>query len=126
LAIEKLNLKRLKLSEDMTKKLRTFKGRTGITPNIACRLALGLSLNDKNILSLDLHFNTDDLGLEINRYTLFGEHEDILISLFLQWCLENSINFDDYTKYFNAHINRGVEKLYNRVKSIEQIGNLLL
>ena len=85
-----------------------------------------LSLNDKNILSLDLHFNTDDLGLEINRYTLFGEHEDILISLFLQWCLENSINFDDYTKYFNAHINRGVEKLYNRVKSIEQIGNLLL
>lgn len=38
-----LEFKRIKLSQESTKKLQQFKSRTGLTPNIACRIALGIS-----------------------------------------------------------------------------------
>ena len=118
-----LEFKRIKLSAQATQKLGLFKSRTGLTPNIACRLALGFSISDDNNLTLDLH--TEETGQEINRYTLLGEHEDALLTLFLEWCRINNITPNDYYKYFKAHINRGVEKIVNRVKSIDQLINLL-
>ncbi|MBV5329169.1 MAG: DndE family protein, partial [Chlorobium sp.] len=41
LELNGLEFKRIKLSQESTKKLQLFKSRTGLTPNIACRLALG-------------------------------------------------------------------------------------
>ena len=75
-----LDFKRIKLSQDSTKKLQLFKSRTGLTPNIACRLALGISIAENNMPSLELF--TEESGQEINRYTLFGEHELVLTSYF--------------------------------------------
>ena len=37
------------LSADNTQKVRTLKGRTGLTPNILCRFALALSLRDPGV-----------------------------------------------------------------------------
>lgn len=118
-----LDFKRIKLSQESTKKLQQFKTRTGLTPNIACRLALGLSLSDGSIPSLELFVEED--GQEINRYTLMGEHELVLESLFIQWCHEQQIPPEKYNKYFLAHINRGVEQLTNRVKGLEGLSQLL-
>lgn len=123
MGLTNLDFKRVKLSEDSTAKLRLFKARTGITPNIACRLALGLSLSQKSQPSLELY--TDESGQEINRYTLLGEHDLIINLLFSQWCLENGIFEKDCYGYFIAHINRGVELLVNRVKSLDQLSQLL-
>lgn len=118
-----LTFKRVKLTQESTKKLQLFKTRTGLTPNIACRLALGLSLADGSIPSLDLF--VEEEGQEINRYTLMGEHELILESLFVQWCYERQVPAEKYNKYFLAHINRGVEQLTNRVKGLEGLAQLL-
>jgi DNA sulfur modification protein DndE len=118
-----LDFKRVKLTQESTKKLQQFKSRTGLTPNIACRLALGVSLADGSTPSLELFVEED--GQEINRYTLMGEHELILESLFLQWCYEQQIPPDKYNKYFLAHINRGVEQLTNRVKGLDGLSQLL-
>lgn len=118
-----LEFKRIRLSQESTKKLQMFKGRTGLTPNIACRLALGVSLAENNIPALELF--TEESGQEINRYTLFGEHELILTSLFLQWCHEKDIGPDERNAYFLAHINRGVELLVNRVRGLENLAQLL-
>lgn len=118
-----LTFKRVKLTQESTKKLQQFKSRTGLTPNIACRLALGLSLADGSIPSLELFVEED--GQEINRYTLMGEHELILESLFIQWSIEKQIDPVEYNKYFLAHINRGVEQLTNRVKGLEGLAQLL-
>ncbi len=114
-----MEFKRIKLSEISTNKLRTFKSRSGLTPNIACRLALSLSLNEQNVPPIELY--SDDSGQEINRYTFLGEHELILLSLFTQWCTENNISDKDQYKYLMAHINRGVELLTNRVKGLEDL-----
>lgn len=123
MGLDGLDFKRIKLSEDSTAKLRLFKARTGITPNIACRLALGLSLSEKNTPSLGLY--SDESGQEINRYTLLGEHDLLVMSLFIQWCYESKVSEEEYYQYFIAHINRGVELLVNRVKGIEQLYVLL-
>ncbi|MBU4186207.1 MAG: DNA sulfur modification protein DndE [Proteobacteria bacterium] len=114
-----IEFKRIKLSQESTKKLQLFKSRTGLTPNIACRLALGISIAENNMPDLELF--TEESGQEINRYTLFGEHELILTSLFLQWCHENKIDGKVRNKYFLAHINRGVEFLVNRVRGLENL-----
>lgn len=118
-----LEFKRIKLSQESTKKLQLFKGRTGLTPNIACRLALGISIAENNMPSIELF--TEESGQEINRYTLFGEHELVLTSLFLQWCYEKNIQQSEQNAYFLAHINRGVELLVNRVRGIENLAQLI-
>ncbi len=118
-----LDFKRVKLSEESTKKLQLFKSRTGLTPNIACRLALGISLAEESIPSLELF--VDETGQEINRYTLLGEHELVLLSLFTQWCHDQDISENTRSKYFLAHLNRGVELLTNRVKGLDGLVNLL-
>lgn len=118
-----LDFKRIKLSQESTKKLQLFKSRTGLTPNIACRLALGISLAENNMPALELF--TEESGQEINRYTLFGEHELILTSLFLQWCHDKKIEPMEREDYFLAHINRGVELLVNRVRGLENLAQLV-
>jgi DNA sulfur modification protein DndE len=118
-----LDFKRVKLSQGSTKKLQQFKARTGLTPNIACRLALGVSLAEQSLPSLDLYI--EESGQEINRYTLLGEYELVLLAMFVQWCHEYQINEDKRNQYFLAHINRGVELLTNRVKGLEDIAQLI-
>ncbi len=121
--IESMEFKRIKLSQESTNKVRAFKARTGLTPNISCRLALSLSINEKNKPSLELY--SDDTGQEINRYTFLGDQELMLLSLFTQWCYENNIDKKDYYVYLLAHINRGVEMLTNRVKGLDGLVELL-
>lgn len=118
-----MKLNRITLSETSTRRLTTFKSRTGLTPNIGCRLALGLSLSQQKVPSLELH--VDETGQTINRYTLLGEHELILLSLFKQWCHEHDISESEYEPYFIAHINQGVEMLINRIRGIQDFTNLL-
>ena len=118
-----MEFKRIKLSQESTSKLRTFKARTGLTPNISCRMALTLSINENNMPSLELY--SDDSGQEINRYTFLGDQELILLSLFTQWCHENNVKKKNYYEYLNAHINRGVEMLANRVKGLDGLLELL-
>jgi DNA sulfur modification protein DndE len=118
-----LDFKRVKLSQVSTKKLQQFKTRTGLTPNIACRLALGVSLAEQTLPSLELFI--EESGQEINRYTLLGEYELVLLAIFVQWCHEHQISDDERNQYFLAHINRGVELLTNRVRGLEDIAQLI-
>ena len=118
------DFKQIKLSNTATHCCQNFKNKTGLTPNIACRLALSISLADKNRPSVEI-FASDDTGQIINRYTFLGEHENILLSLFLIWCEENEISKNEYYQYLMAHINRGVEMITNRVKSLDELINLI-
>jgi len=123
LEIEGLDFKRIRISEKATYKCRNFKARTGLTPNIACRLALSISITEPNKPPLDLF--SEDSGQEINRYTFLGDLELPLLSLFVLWCEDNQIQEDQYFAYLMAHINRGIELLTNRVKGVEDLIDLL-
>jgi len=123
LEIKGFEFKRIKLSEKATMKCRTFKSRTGLTLNIACRLGLALSITEPN--KPDKNLYSDDDGQEISRYTFLGEHELSLLSLFTFWCHENGIPSEEYYDYLMAHINRGVEILVNRARGIDELANLI-
>ena len=66
-----LTLQRIPFTEEADSRLRLLKSRTGITPNILCRIGFCLSLEEPGIPSL----LPEDFkqGREINRYTLLGK-----------------------------------------------------
>jgi len=65
-----MSFNRIRLSKSATTRLSMLKGRTGLTPNILCRIGFCLSLRDPIVPKPE---NYDEEGQEINRYTLTGE-----------------------------------------------------
>ena len=112
------------LSAENTQKVRTLKGRTGLTPNILCRFALALSLRDPGVPD-PAAFPND--GMEFNRYTLLGVHEVLILSLLRQRCLQDGMDPDEESpEQLRAHINRGVSILYPRLRSLSDIGEMVM
>lgn len=118
-----MNLNKVKLSDGTTHKLRLLKGRTGLTPNILCRLGFCLSLNEPGIPDGNQY---QDDGMEFNRYTLTGQWDTLFVALLQERCIEDGINLgEDLAEQFRAHLNRGVLLIYNRVKTLVDLGNLM-
>ena len=111
------------LSADNTQKVRTLKGRTGLTPNILCRFALTLSLRDPGLPEPSMYAND---GMEFNSYTLLGRQEVVLLALVRQHCLQHQIDPDlELAEQLRAHVNRGIGILYPRVRSLLDLGSIV-
>ena len=120
-----MKFNRIVLGKKVSQKLSVLKGRTGLTPNILCRFGLVLSLKDPTIP--DPSWYKQD-GQELMRHILLGDLDTILICLFKQRVYKDGFNLQN-EKYllelFRAHINRGAELLYNRVKSLGDLQLIL-
>ncbi len=111
------------LSAENTQKVRTLKGRTGLTPNILCRFALTLSLRDPGVPDPSIYAND---GMEFNSYTLLGQQEVVLLALVRQCSLQHGIDPDvELWEQLRAHVNRGVGILYPRVRSLLDLGAIV-
>jgi DNA sulfur modification protein DndE len=103
-----------------------LKSRTGITPNILCRIGLCLSLNEPGE---PISISESDLqGKLINRFTLLGEYDEVYIALIITWMQENkadSMTDQTLNNYFIAHIHRGVEILFARARSLVDFDGLV-
>ncbi len=107
---------RLKTSKRAETILRSIKSKYGLTPNIFCRYAVGLSLMSERPLEYDLDSN----GFEFQRPTLTGD-DDLLLKELIKNYHDEYITDDDYmTKYLKAHIERGLLELES---SIQLCGN---
>lgn len=114
---------RLRLSIDTTRKFQVMKARTGLTPNVLSRFALCYSLNDPFPLDPSEY---DEEGQELNRSTLLGEWNLIYISLLKQRLSKDGLDPEkDLYDQLRAHIDRGAFSIYNRVKSLSDLCNLL-
>ena len=99
-----------------------LKGRTGLTPNILCRIAFCLSLKELGITET----SKDSQGQEFNRYTLTGEWDSFYIALLKLRMINDDYNAEyELLKSFKEHIERGVIILYNRVKEFSDLANLI-
>ncbi|MFI5422341.1 MAG: DndE family protein [Nitrososphaerales archaeon] len=65
-----MSFNKLHVSGKATAYFPMLKGRTGLTPNILCRMALCLSIADPSMPNPKLE---DEKGQEFSRYTLLGE-----------------------------------------------------
>jgi len=118
------SLNKIYISESTDKKLRTLKGRTGLTPNLLIRYGLAFSLEEDGIPDQSLY--GDDQFREFNRYTLTGPWDLYFTALLKERILEDDLDPDkDFEPQFKAHIARGVNLIYQRLKSLEDIGDMI-
>lgn len=112
---------RLRTSKQAEEILRRLKNKFGLTPNILCRYAIGLSLK----LDRELDFDYDSNGIEFQRATLTGD-EDLLIRELIKNYHNRFITDDEYmTKYLKAHIERGLIQLEANVKLCGSFDNFI-
>ena len=115
---------RLYVSEDIDNKLRVLKMRTGLTPNLICRMGFCLSLSEPGIPDVQLYSDTQ--AREFNRYTLTGQYDLFFFSLLRERLSEDDLDTEaSLEPQFKAHLSRGVGLLYQRVKSLEDVAFLL-
>ncbi len=113
-----MHYSKLKISTDATSKLRSLRQRTGLTPNLLCRIALMASLEEG---PLGGAHPPDEEGSEFNAYTLTGEYGALFAAL-LRWVEEGAapsdpLGNDELLTRLQGHIHRGVGTLSVRAKT---------
>lgn len=121
-----MHYSKLKISSDATSKLRSLRQRTGMTPNLLCRMAAMISLEEGPLGGAPI---PDEGGSEFNAYTLTGEYGAIFAAL-LRWVEEGpspEVPLDNaqLLDRFRGHIHRGVGALSVRAKSPADILRLV-
>lgn len=119
---QQLHLKRLRFSKEADTWLRVLKSRTGITPNLLCRMAFCISLEEPG--TPDVSKCLEDSDREINRYTLLGEYDEAFVALLRQWLRGREQVEASLDKLFAAHVHRGIVLLAARIKELSDLGSL--
>lgn len=118
-----MKLQRLRVCEEADLRLRLLKARTGLTPNLLCRLGFCLSLNDPILPDPDQY--PEDGPREINRYTLTGPWDSLFVALLKERCYQDGFGEEALEDQFRAHINRGVLTLYKQVRDLSDLIRLI-
>ncbi len=120
--MHELRARRIRFCREADTWLKVLKTRTGITPNVLCRMGLCVSLEEAAIPQLD-HY-PEDSQREINRYTLLGEYDTLFVSLLRQRIASDGLEDGSLDDQFRSHVNRGVILLAKRLRSLQDIGRL--
>ncbi|WP_250537628.1 MULTISPECIES: DNA sulfur modification protein DndE [unclassified Caballeronia] len=98
--------KRIRISKSAADTLKLLKARTGVTPNIVCRMALLTSLESGKEGGLKI---TDTAGSEFNAPTLFGEYGLLFECLVRQ--VHGELDNKATAAVLASHIDDGLEAL---------------
>ncbi|WP_368622614.1 DNA sulfur modification protein DndE [Paraburkholderia sp. BR13444] len=98
--------KRIRISKSAADTLKLLKARTGVTPNIVCRMALLISLEGGKDGGLKV---TDATGSEFNSPTLFGEYGLLFECLVRQ--VHGDLDSKTAAAVLASHIDDGLEVL---------------
>lgn len=118
-----MQVNKVKLSKPASDRLKQLKGRTGLTPNLLCRMGFCMSLNEPAIPDPDTY---DHDGAEFNRYTLLGEFDSLFVALLKQRAASDGIPTEELGEQFRAHLNRGVMTINAHLKSLRDLPKLAL
>jgi DNA sulfur modification protein DndE len=117
-------LNRIYVGEEVDWRLRNLKARTGLTPNLLCRLGFCLSLAEPGIPDPQLY--ADGQAREFNRYTLTGQWDLFFFSLLRERLAQDELDPEaDLEAQFKAHLSRGVLLLYQRLKNLEDLADMV-
>lgn len=117
-------LNRIYVGEEVDWRLRTLKARTGLTPNLLCRLGLCLSLSEPGIPDPSLY--GDGAAREFNRYTLTGQWDQFFFALLRERLVEDGLDPEtDLEIQFKGHLSRGVLLLYQRLRRLQDLAAMV-
>lgn len=103
---------RVHISQRATDQLKLLKSRTGVTPNILCRIAIALSIEEKHNANPNI---TDLSGSEFNIVTLLGDNAQTYEALIKQ--KYGDIKPKEAELILSAHIDHGIDRI-KRAKSV--------
>jgi len=116
-----LKTQRVRFSTEADNRLRMLKARTGLTPNLICRLGLCLSLEESGEPRSD---SSAPSLREINRYSLLGEYDPLFVALLNTRHPNVGDDSDELARLFVEHLHRGIALLANRLKGPVSIAEL--
>lgn len=119
-----MRFQKIRVSKDVENRFRLLKGATGLTPNLICRFAFTYSIEDPRMLVPEQY---DQDGAELNRATLTGDQDDIMIGLLRERCHRDGLDIDDnalMVQHLIGHINRGIMAMSSNIKNIEDLVTL--
>jgi DNA sulfur modification protein DndE len=118
------NFSRIYVGEQVDQRLRQLKAKTGLTPNLLCRLGFVLSMSEPGVPDPSLY--DDGQVREFNRYTLLGQWDAFYMALLRERLVQDELDIDSQLEsQFKAHLSRGVGLLYQRIKTIEDIASII-
>jgi len=97
-------------------------GRTGLTPNLLCRIGFCLSLEEPKAPN-PKEFPEEER--EFNRYTLLGEYDALFVALLRQRLCQDGLTEARVEDHFRAHMNRGIALLQQRVRSVADLAGMV-
>jgi DNA sulfur modification protein DndE len=119
-----MSLSRVHIGREIDLRLRTLKARTGLTPNLLCRLGFCLSLMEPGVPDPQLY--EDDQAREFNRYTLTGQWDIFFFALFRERLVQDGLDPEaELESQFRAHLSRGVMLLSQRLKTLADLASLI-
>lgn len=119
-----MSFSRIYVGKDVDFRLRNLKARTGLTPNLLCRLGFCVSLVEPGIPDPELY--SDGQAREFNRYTLTGQWDLFFFSLLRERLAQDGLDpVVNLETQFRAHLSRGVTLLYQRLKNIQDLPELV-
>ena len=122
-----MHINKFRISADATNKLRVLRQRSGLTPNLLCRMAMAASF-ESGPIGVGAIAASD--GQEFNAYTLFGADQPIFITMLRlveteDGKSERRVDDDVLLDRLRAHIDRGVQYLSARIKTPADTAELL-
>jgi DNA sulfur modification protein DndE len=116
-----MRISKIRLTKDASNRLRFLAGKTGVGPNLLCRIGFCLSLSEPMAPS-PRDFPEEDR--EFNRYTLLGEYDSLFVALLKQRLYQDGVGTKDLAGHFRAHMNRGIVLLQQRVRTVADLAML--
>ena len=117
-------LSRIYVDEQTDRSLTNLQGRTGLRPNVLCRLGLCFSLGEPGVPDPQLY--QDGSAREFNLTTLTGHFSEYFFALVRERLHNDKLDIDEHFEpQFKAHLSRGVVHLDMRVQNLEDIAKLV-
>ena len=117
-----MRITKIRLTKDASNRLRFLAGKTGVSPNLLCRVGFCVSLSEPKPPN-PRDFPEEDR--EFNRYTLLGEYDALFVALLRQRLHRDGLNTKDVAGHFRAHMNRGIVLLQQRVRTVADLAMLV-
>lgn len=119
-----MHFTKLKVSSEATGRLRMLRQRSGLTPNLLCRMALTSSLEMGPVGGMAA---PEESGQEFNAYTLFGSDQPIFLSLLslVEATDDEELDDEELLRRLRCHIDRGIGYIAVRIDTPADAARLL-
>jgi DNA sulfur modification protein DndE len=122
-----MKLNQIKFNVRASTDLKALKGRTGVTPNLLCRIGFCMSVED--VTKLDIDAFPPDSDRIIERHVLLGPYDALFVAMMKERAYQDGLDIRDEDllgRHFRAHVHRGVSLLMKRIRNLSDLSRVIV